>query len=98
MTREPAGLGPAVPKEDRARGVYREISEDRVVQTEKFDDYPEEAQVTTTWTEVGGKTTLHIVVAFDSQATRDIVLGTGMADGAGESYDALEGVLASPER
>lgn len=75
-------------------GVYREISDGRVVQTEAFDDYPGEAQVTTTFTEAHGKTTLHIVVAFDSQKVRDIVLGTGMADGAGESYDKLDDVLA----
>ncbi|HET7504194.1 MAG TPA: SRPBCC domain-containing protein [Kofleriaceae bacterium] len=75
-------------------GVYREISDERVVQTESFDDYPGEATVTTTFTESGGRTTLRIVIAFDSQATRDIVLDTGMADGAGESYDALDEVFA----
>jgi uncharacterized protein YndB with AHSA1/START domain len=75
-------------------GVYREISDDRVVQTEKFDDYPGESTVTTTWTEAGGKTTLRIVVAFESAQIRDLVMGTGMADGAGESYDQLDAVLA----
>lgn len=76
-------------------GVYRELGDERVVQTEKFDDYPGESVVTTTWTERDGKTTLHIVVAFESKAVRDIVIGTGMADGAGESYDQLDDVLAS---
>ena len=76
-------------------GVYRELSDERAVHTEKFDDYPGESLVTTTWTEKAGKTTLHIVVAFESQAVRDIVMGTGMADGAGESYDKLDDVLAS---
>lgn len=76
-------------------GVYRELGDERVVQTEKFDDYPGESVVTTTWTEHAGKTTLHIVVAFESQAVRDLVIGTGMADGAGESYDQLDDVLAS---
>ena len=41
-------------------GVYRELGEDRVVQTEAFDDYPGEALVTTTFTEANGVTTLHI--------------------------------------
>jgi len=34
------------------------------------------------------------VVAFESPAMSDIVLGTGMADGAGESYKKLDDVLA----
>ena len=75
-------------------GVFRELGEARVVQTEKFDDYPNESVVTTTLTEHAGKTTLHIVVAFESPEIRDIVMRTGMADGAGESYDALDAVLA----
>jgi hypothetical protein len=35
------------------------------------------------------------VVRFESQQIRDMVIATGMADGAGESYDALETALAS---
>jgi uncharacterized protein YndB with AHSA1/START domain len=76
-------------------GVYRELSDERAVHTEKFDDYPSESVATTTWTERNGKTTLRIVIAFESQAIRDIVLATGMTDGAGESYDQLDAVLAS---
>ncbi len=75
-------------------GMYRELTEHRVVHTEKFDDYPSESIVTTTYSEAAGKTTLHIVVAFESQEVRDLVLRTGMADGAGESYDKLDDVLA----
>jgi uncharacterized protein YndB with AHSA1/START domain len=82
-------------KEFAFGGVYRELSDERAVQTEKFDDHPSESVVTTTWTERSGKTTLHIVVAFESEAIRDIVLQTGMADGAGESYEQLDAVLAS---
>lgn len=76
-------------------GVIRELSEDRVVQTEKFDDYSSEAVVTTTWTEDSGKTTMTVVVRFESQMIRDMVLKTGMADGAGESYDALEKLITT---
>jgi hypothetical protein len=36
-----------------------------------------------------------IRVAFESPEIRDIVMRTGMADGAGESYDALETLLAN---
>jgi hypothetical protein len=35
------------------------------------------------------------VVAFESEMVRDIVMRTGMADGAGESYDKLEALVAS---
>ncbi|HET7504190.1 MAG TPA: SRPBCC family protein [Kofleriaceae bacterium] len=91
-------LRPRQGKDFAFGGTYREISDERVVQTESFDDYPGESTVTTTFAESGGRTALRIVIAFDSQATRDIVLGTGMADGAGESYDALDAVLAGLAR
>jgi uncharacterized protein YndB with AHSA1/START domain len=76
-------------------GVYREVSDDRSVHTEHFNDNPHASVVTTTWTEHGGKTTMRVVVVFDSQAVRDMVLGTGMTDGAGESYDRLEELVTS---
>ncbi|MBA3452638.1 MAG: SRPBCC family protein [Deltaproteobacteria bacterium] len=76
-------------------GVYSEISEDRIVHTELFNGEPPGAVVTTTLVEEAGKTTLHIVMRFESQAVRDMVVGTGMADGAGESYDELDKLLTS---
>jgi uncharacterized protein YndB with AHSA1/START domain len=75
-------------------GVYREVSDERTVYSERFDDNPDEAVVTTTLTEADGKTTLHLVMTFPTQALRDQVAGTGMADGAGESYDKLDELLA----
>lgn len=76
-------------------GVYREIGEERVVMTESFDGYPDEAIVTSTFTEHAGKTTLSVVVTYPSQVVRDAVLGTGMTKGAGESYDKLEELVKS---
>jgi uncharacterized protein YndB with AHSA1/START domain len=76
-------------------GVYREITDDRIVHSEKFDDNPSESLVTTTLTETSGKTKLHMVIAFESQEVRDMVARTGMADGAGESYDKLDELLAT---
>jgi len=76
-------------------GEFREVSEDRIVHTEVFEDHPGESLVTTTYTERDGVTTLHLVLRFASQDVRDLVLATGMADGTGESYDALEQLLAS---
>jgi uncharacterized protein YndB with AHSA1/START domain len=76
-------------------GEFREVGEDRIVHTEAFDGHPGESLVTTTYTERDGVTTMHHVIRFESQAVRDMVLATGMANGAGESYDVLEQLLAS---
>lgn len=76
-------------------GVYREVTDSRIVHTEKFDDNPAESVVTITLTEAAGRTRLHMVVAFDSAEIRDMVAATGMADGAGESYDKLAELLAT---
>jgi uncharacterized protein YndB with AHSA1/START domain len=76
-------------------GVIREIGEDRVIQTESFDGYPGEAIVTTTYVEHAGRTTMTLVITYPSEAVRDAVLQSGMATGAGESYDKLEELVAS---
>lgn len=76
-------------------GVYSEVSDERIVHTELFNGQPPPAVVTTTLVEDGGKTTMTVVMRFDSQEIRDMVIGTGMADGAGESYDALAALLPS---
>jgi uncharacterized protein YndB with AHSA1/START domain len=76
-------------------GVYQEIADDRIVQTQAMEGAPGEAVVTTTWVERDGKTTMTIVLRFDSQGVRDAVAATGMAEGAGESYDLLEQLLAT---
>ncbi|MBL9036885.1 MAG: SRPBCC family protein [Archangium sp.] len=76
-------------------GTYREVSDERVVHTEALEGQPGESLVTNTLVEHGEKTTLTVVMRFESQAIRDMVVGTGMAVGAGESYDALETLLAS---
>lgn len=76
-------------------GTFHEISEDRIVQSESFEGRPGESRVTTTWVEHDGKTTMTVVMSFPTQAARDAVIETGMAKGAGESYDTLEALLAS---
>jgi uncharacterized protein YndB with AHSA1/START domain len=75
-------------------GVFREVGDDRIVHSELFNGEPPGSVVTTTFVEQGGKTTVNWVIAFESQEIRDMVLSTGMADGAGESYDELEKLLA----
>lgn len=74
-------------------GVYNQVSVAKTVHTERFNDLPGESLVTITLAEHDGKTTMRIVMAFDSPATRDMVIQTGMQTGANESYDNLERML-----
>jgi uncharacterized protein YndB with AHSA1/START domain len=50
--------------------------------------------VTSELLEEGGRTRLIATVRYPSKTVRDIVLGTGMAKGAGISYDRLEDLVA----
>jgi uncharacterized protein YndB with AHSA1/START domain len=77
-------------------GVYREVAPpERVVFTEIFEQFPDtESVVTAVLTEENGKTRLTATVAYPSIEVRDMVLKTGMARGAGISYDRLEDVVA----
>jgi uncharacterized protein YndB with AHSA1/START domain len=85
---------------------YGEILEivppDRIVYTEIFEPFPDAGSVVTAeLTEEQGKTRLTVTAAYPSRQVRDTVLGTGMARGAGISYDRLEdllGELESPVR
>jgi len=74
-------------------GVFKEISEDRFVHTELFNGEPPGSLCTFTFVERAGKTTMTCVMSFESRDVRDMVLATGMADGAGESYDELDALL-----
>ena len=86
------------PKGDRAAfyGVYREVAPpERVVFTEIFEAFPDaESVVTAVLTEENGKTRLTATVRYPSVEIRDMVLQSGMAKGAGISYDRLEDVVA----
>jgi len=75
-------------------GIYKELGVERTVHTERFNDMPGEAVVTTTLTESDGITTMLMIERFESAQVRDFVLSTGMADGAGLSYDNLERLLS----
>jgi uncharacterized protein YndB with AHSA1/START domain len=77
-------------------GEYREIMPpSRLVFTEIFEPFPDSVSVVTTeFTEESGKTRMTATVRYPSQEVRDMVLGTGMARGAGISYDRLEDLVA----
>jgi hypothetical protein len=51
--------------------------------------------VTAVFTEEDGKTRLTAPVRYPSKDVRDMVMATGMARGAGISYDRLEELVAT---
>jgi uncharacterized protein YndB with AHSA1/START domain len=81
-------------------GEYREIAPpNRVVFTEIFEAFPDTVSVVTSvLTQEGGKTRLTATVRYPSREVRDMVMSTGMARGAGLSYDRLEDLLAKLQR
>jgi uncharacterized protein YndB with AHSA1/START domain len=85
------------PKGEAAfHGEYQEIvPPSRLVFTEIFEDFPDTPSVVTTnLVDEGGKTRMTSTVRYPSLEVRDIVLSTGMAKGAGISYDRLEDLVA----
>jgi uncharacterized protein YndB with AHSA1/START domain len=76
-----------------AAGAFREVAAPhRLVQTERFDPpwYEGEAVVTTELVEEDGATLFTAVLAYESRAVREAVLGAGMETGVAPSYDRLE--------
>jgi uncharacterized protein YndB with AHSA1/START domain len=86
------------PKGEAAfNGEYREITPPaRLVFTEIFEQFPDGVSVVTSdFTDEGGKTRLTVTVRYSSLEVRDMVMGSGMARGAGISYDRLEDLVLS---
>jgi uncharacterized protein YndB with AHSA1/START domain len=81
-------------------GEYREITPPkRVVFTEIFEQFPDTVSVVTgDFTEEDGKTRLTVTVSYPSLEVRDMVLSSGMARGAGISYDRLEDLVSDLQR
>ncbi|MCO1596886.1 SRPBCC family protein [Micromonospora sp. RHAY321] len=79
------------------RGEYREIvAPERIVQTFEFEGMPGQVAVETlVFTEHEGRTTLTSTTRFDTTAQRDGMVESGMAQGAAESYAALDRHLAT---
>jgi uncharacterized protein YndB with AHSA1/START domain len=76
------------------RGVYGELAlPDWFNNTESFDDFPGEAQVSNRFVEEGGKTTVNVTVTYASKEVGDIVINSGMEHGAAETYDRLAELL-----
>jgi uncharacterized protein YndB with AHSA1/START domain len=78
-------------------GTYQEIApEERLVTTEAFEGVPDPdgnaALNIVTFTEIGGRTHVDVLVRCPSREVRDAIIESGMEDGMQESYDALEQV------
>lgn len=89
------------PKGEAAfHGEYREIlPPGRVVFTEIFEQFPDSVSVVTAeLTEEGDRTRLTATVRYPSLFVRDMVIQSGMAKGAGISYDCLEALVAQLQR
>ena len=65
----------------------------RLVSTERMDGFDGETLNTMTLAEAEGRTTLTLLMRFESQEARDAAAATGMADGIGTSFDRLESVM-----
>jgi uncharacterized protein YndB with AHSA1/START domain len=80
-------------------GEYREIvPNERIVSTEVYEGAPGDGEGslnTLTLTEVEGRTTLTLIIAFPSKEIRDMVIETGMEAGMQDAYDLLEEVAIS---
>jgi len=77
-------------------GIFQTVvPPERLVATERFDDpwYPGLGLSTTVLEERDGTTTLINTVRYESRATRDTVLQSGMESGVSASYDRLERLL-----
>jgi uncharacterized protein YndB with AHSA1/START domain len=81
-------------------GEYREITPpSRLVFTEIFEQFPDSVSVVTAdFTDEGGKTRLTVTVHYPSRDVLDMVMASGMANGAGISYDRLEELVGALQR
>ena len=78
-------------------GEFLEIEpERRIVQTEIFAPFPDDAALDTmTLTESEGRTTLQTLVQHGTREARDMHIASGMEGGMQEAFDKLEEVASS---
>jgi uncharacterized protein YndB with AHSA1/START domain len=81
------------------QGIYLEVVRpDRIVFTERFSMpgfTSPEYQVTSTFTEVGGRTTLTTTILHETKENRDGHLNSGIEKGVEPAYDRLAQVVAT---
>jgi uncharacterized protein YndB with AHSA1/START domain len=78
-------------------GEYSEVVEnERLVYSETYEAAPDDSgQVTITFTESAGRTTVEMLMEFTDQGVRDTVIRSGMEDGLQDALDLLEALAAS---
>ncbi len=75
-------------------GTFTEIEPTpRLVSTQRMDSFDSETLNTMTLSEDGGRTTMTLLMRFESEEIRDAAAATGMADGMGQSFDRLEATM-----
>ena len=93
VMRSPAGV------DSTLQGVYREVVRpERVVFSERFSMpgfTSDEYQVTSSFTESGGRTTLITTILHKTKENRDGHLNSGIEKGAGPAYDRLAELVAT---
>jgi len=72
------------------------VPNERIVNTERFDEAWYEGESLNTWllTQQTGRTILAVTMRYETRATRDEVLNSGMQSGVATSYDRLDQVLS----
>lgn len=75
-------------------GEYHEVvPEERIVATEVYEGAPDNpGLITITFSEVDGRTTFTMLMKYESQAVRDMVIASGMESGLQTALDLLEEV------
>jgi uncharacterized protein YndB with AHSA1/START domain len=77
-------------------GEFREVVPmERIVMTERWGGDWAETVNTHVFTEEAGRTTITSTMLFPSTEARDRAAATGMADGAGRSFDLMDDLLAT---
>ena len=80
-------------------GTFLEVDPpERLVQTERWTDWdPGETLVTTTLAAIGVATLLTTTMRFPSQEVRDVVMRSGLDQGAKQGYEKLASLLATEQ-
>ena len=77
-------------------GVYHEVTPDRIVQTTEFEGFPGSVGLETAMLEEHDGSTLMTAVSLaPSVEARDMIVATGMEEGARETYDRLDEMIQS---
>jgi uncharacterized protein YndB with AHSA1/START domain len=77
-------------------GSFHEVRpNERIVQTFTYLGCPDGVSLeTATFSDLGGRTRLHVISVFETKQIRDMALASGMETGVTEGYEQLDELLA----